>query len=159
MPKQILWTMAGSLGAVGLTVVAAQVWRCQRSVTSALDRLVRWWLYDWWDYDRKWRNGSNRDERTADVGRVTVSRRAAEVMRDALADADGRPDGTLRLSVQPDGDFFLALDQVREGDHVVESQGREILAIASDLAEVFGRITIDWRETSKGEGFVISAKR
>lgn len=159
MPEDILWAMAGSGGAIALTAIVVQVWRCRRSVTSGLDRLTRWWLYEWWHYDRKWMKDLTRHQRAADISKVKVTPRAAEVMREALADADGASDRTLRLSVQPGGDFFLALDQVREGDQVVDSEGEEILAIASALAEVFGEICIDWGESQEGAGFVISTKR
>lgn len=161
MPKEILWAVAGS-GAVALIATAVQAWRYRWSIAGALDRLRRWWLYDWWNYDRKWRNGPSRRERAVS-SRVKVTRRAAEVMREALANGlatgDEAPDRTLRLWAEPRGDFHLVLDQVREGDQVVESGGREILAIAPDLAEVFGEISIDWRESHEGAGFVISARR
>lgn len=52
MPSEILWALAGSAGFLLVASVTAQAWRRRRG-SAVLLRLIRWWLYEWWDYDRK----------------------------------------------------------------------------------------------------------
>lgn len=159
MSTEILWAIASGTALVALALVAVRLWRYRWSIGSVLDRLVRWWLYEWWRHDGKWRNRFNRKKEIADAPEVTVSQPATQAMRKALAHADGDSDRTLRLWKQPGGAFLLVLDQVREGDQVVESDGRDILAVDSDLLQTSGRITIDWREDAEDARFIISARR
>ena len=53
MPTEAVWALASSSGLVAVTLVAWQAWRHQPAMGALLRRLVRWWLYDWWEYDGK----------------------------------------------------------------------------------------------------------
>jgi hypothetical protein len=57
----------------------------------------------------------------------------------------------LRLLATPGGGLAIGVDRLREGDEVVETQGADILVIASNLLESLGDITIDCREAPEGE--------
>lgn len=90
------------------------------------------------------------------MARVTVTERAAEELRNVLAEAAIQSDQTLRLSALPGGDFVLRLDQRRQDDEVVQSEGTDILIVASDLVEALGEITVDYHETPEDGRLVIS---
>ena len=93
---------------------------------------------------------------------VTVTEAAAGELRKALAEASSLAETSseggevLRLVAQPDeGGFALGLDQVREGDEVVESGDERVLVIASDLAETLEGVVIDVEETEEGQRLTI----
>lgn len=82
---------------------------------------------------------------------VTVTERAADELRNVIAKSASAPGQLLRLVATPEGGLALGVDRQREGDEVIESQGADVLLVASNLLESLGDITIDCREASEGE--------
>jgi len=87
---------------------------------------------------------------------VTVTDRATQELRNILAEASPEEGQTLRLVARAEGGFAVGLDQVREGDEVVEAGGERVLVIASGLAETLKGAVIDVQETEKGPKLTIS---
>jgi Fe-S cluster assembly iron-binding protein IscA len=85
---------------------------------------------------------------------VTVTERAGEELRSMRGEAS--PSQTLRLVVQPEGGFALGLDEIREGDEVVEAGGETVLVLASAVAEVVEGAVIDVQDTEEGARLTIS---
>jgi Fe-S cluster assembly iron-binding protein IscA len=85
---------------------------------------------------------------------VTVTERAGEELRSMRGEAS--PSQTLRLVVQPEGGFALGLDEIREGDEVVEAGGETVLVLAGAVAEVVEGAVIDVQDTEEGARLTIS---
>jgi Fe-S cluster assembly iron-binding protein IscA len=155
MPSEVMWALASSSVLVAATGVAGKAGRGRRAIGGVL-RLLRWWLYDWWDYDRKRTKDLSRQERRTDMAGVTVTERAAGELRKALAEASSEAGQVLRIVAQPqEGGFALGPDEVREGDEVVEDGGETVLVIAPALAEVLEGAVIDVEETEEGSRLTI----
>jgi Fe-S cluster assembly iron-binding protein IscA len=87
---------------------------------------------------------------------ATVTDRAAQELRNILAEAATKPGQALRLVLRPGGDFGLDVDEEREGDEVVAADGERILLIAREIADAVGDAIIDAQDTGKGQELVIS---
>lgn len=87
---------------------------------------------------------------------VTVTDRAAEVLRATLDQTRTEPGQALRLLLRPGGGFGLGVDREREDDRVVTADGEKILLLMPDIAEAVGQATIDAEETEEGPKLVIS---
>jgi Fe-S cluster assembly iron-binding protein IscA len=53
-------------------------------------------------------------------------------------------------------ELCMAPDAEREGDVVVESEGRKILLMETEIAMLLEERTIDYLQAPQGEGFVIT---
>jgi Fe-S cluster assembly iron-binding protein IscA len=84
---------------------------------------------------------------------VTVTERAAKVLREVQEESE--VEQTLRI-VGAQGGYQLAFDEEREGDQVVESEGKAVLLIGSDVAESLGDATIDCEQGPEGVRFFLS---
>ncbi|NIN63935.1 MAG: hypothetical protein GTO63_04305, partial [Anaerolineae bacterium] len=85
---------------------------------------------------------------------IEVTERAAQLLKEIRirvqgASDEGRGGKVLRL-VHSEGSFGFGLDFPREGDHVIQSEGMDILLVDPDLAETLERVTIDFQDTPKG---------
>jgi hypothetical protein len=94
---------------------------------------------------------------------IGVSEQAAQLLRDMRielqgANNEGRADKILRL-VHTGGGFGIGFDFPREGDHIVQSEGTDILLVAPDLADAIPNATIDCQDTPEGPRLVISEGR
>lgn len=84
---------------------------------------------------------------------VTVTERAAKILREVQQDSEAEQ--TLRI-VGAQGGYQLTFDQEREGDQVVESEGKTVLLIGSDVAEALTDATIDCEQGPDGMRFFLS---
>jgi Fe-S cluster assembly iron-binding protein IscA len=91
------------------------------------------------------------EDRRDGMAKVTVTERAAEELHNVLTETAPEPDQTLRLLATPGGGLALGVDRLREGDEVIETQGADILVVASTLLDSLGDITIDCGEAPEGE--------
>jgi hypothetical protein len=60
MPSELMWPLASSSVLVVATGVGWQGRPRPKSVGAVLRRPLRWWLYDWWNRDRKRTEGPKR---------------------------------------------------------------------------------------------------
>jgi Fe-S cluster assembly iron-binding protein IscA len=100
--------------------------------------------------------GHSRLERRPDMAGVTVTERAADELRNMLAEGSTQEGETVRLVAQPGGGgFAIGVDQVREDDETVEADGKTVLVVASSLAEALEGTVIDVEETEEGPRLTI----
>ena len=71
---------------------------------------------------------------------------------------EGRADKVLRL-VHSGVSFGIGFDLPREGDHVIQSEGTDLLLVGADLADAIPDATIDCHDTPEGPRLVISEGR
>lgn len=86
---------------------------------------------------------------------VTVTERAASVLKELQADQEEGPDQILRI-VKQDDDYELTFDTEREGDQIVESEGASVLLIGEDVATALDGAVIDCEDTAEGPRFTLS---
>lgn len=84
---------------------------------------------------------------------VTVTEQAAKILGEVQAESSSAQ--ALRIVSAPGG-YQLTFDQEREGDQVVESEGKAVLLIASDVAESLDDATIDCERGPEGVRFFLS---
>jgi Fe-S cluster assembly iron-binding protein IscA len=84
---------------------------------------------------------------------VSVTERAVKVLREVQEESE--PEQALRI-VGAQGGFQLTFDQEREGDQVVESDGKAVLLMGSDVAEALTDATIDCERGPDGMRFLLS---
>jgi Fe-S cluster assembly iron-binding protein IscA len=84
---------------------------------------------------------------------VAVTERAAKVLREVQQESEAEQ--TLRI-VGPQGGYHLTFDQEREGDQVVESEGKAVLRMGSDVAESLTDATVDCEQGPDGVRFFLS---
>ncbi|MDA1349091.1 MAG: hypothetical protein O3A47_09540 [Chloroflexi bacterium] len=65
----------------------------------------------------------------------------------------------LRLATPPEwtgeGDFGIVIDEEKFGDLIIDSEGRPLLLVASDLAERISTSVFDFKATPQGKGFAL----
>ncbi len=88
---------------------------------------------------------------------VTVTDRAAQLLKDIREGHEEGTDKVLRLTSRDDG-FELSFDEQREGDQVAQSGDTDVLLIAADVSEVLGEATIDCQDTPAGPRFTLSTE-
>ena len=86
---------------------------------------------------------------------VTLTDKAAQVLRVTLAQLRVVPGQAFRLVLGPGGGFGLGLDQQRVGDEVIITNGEKILLLAPDIAEALDEARIDTQDTDEGRKVVI----
>jgi Fe-S cluster assembly iron-binding protein IscA len=84
---------------------------------------------------------------------VAVTERAAKVLQEVQEGSEAEQ--TLRI-VGAQGGYQLTFDQEREGDQVVESEGKAVLLMGSDVAESLTDATIDCEQGPDGMRFFLS---
>ncbi|HEY0132669.1 MAG TPA: Grx4 family monothiol glutaredoxin [Nannocystis sp.] len=84
--------------------------------------------------------------------RITVSKRAAEVFREATADAG--PDDAIRLTITPRFEHDLGVEPPRPGDVTVEAEGIRFLLDRMSAARAEG-LSFDFVEQNGQAGFKI----
>jgi hypothetical protein len=88
---------------------------------------------------------------------LTITRKAREKLREAIAVQTRDPRKSMRLCMTPSrfGPFDLILDEEGEGDHVVVEDGRKVLLVGPLLACALDKMVIDCRNTPTGFVFTI----
>lgn len=86
---------------------------------------------------------------------VTVTERAASVLKEIQSDQEEGSDRVLRIIKQGD-DYELTFDTARKGDQVVESEGTSVLLIGEDVANDLEGAVIDCQDTPEGPRFTLS---
>jgi Fe-S cluster assembly iron-binding protein IscA len=84
---------------------------------------------------------------------VTVTEQAAKILGEVQS--EGEAEKALRIVSAQDG-YQLTFDEEREGDQVVESEGKAVLLIANDVAESLADATIDCEQGPEGVRFFLS---
>jgi Fe-S cluster assembly iron-binding protein IscA len=84
---------------------------------------------------------------------VTVTEGAAKILGQLQEGSESEQ--TLRI-VGAQAGYQLALDDERDGDQVVESEGKAVLLVGSDVAESLGDVTIDCEEGPEGVRFFLA---
>lgn len=87
---------------------------------------------------------------------LTVTEKAAEELKSTLDAVEPEDGQILRLIYDQSSGFGLTLDEEQEGDQIVESAGKKVLLIGSDLADAVDGATIDVRDTDEGPRLTIS---
>ena len=89
---------------------------------------------------------------------VTVTESAAKKLREDLQAAATDPEVGIRLTPSPSmpNRIQMVLDEKREGDQVVESEGVKILLLDPEIAQVLEGMVIDYEETPQAVRFTIS---
>jgi Fe-S cluster assembly iron-binding protein IscA len=88
---------------------------------------------------------------------VTVTSEARVILDNLRGDAiaeeptlqEAQPSPALRLVIQ-NSQAALALDQPRDGDQVIEHDGKPLLLVDPEIAQALADITIDVQETPEG---------
>jgi Fe-S cluster assembly iron-binding protein IscA len=84
---------------------------------------------------------------------VTVTDQAAKILSEVQKESEAEQ--TLRIVSAPGG-YQLAFDEERDGDQVVESEGKAVLLIGNDVAESLANATIDCEKGPEGVRFFLS---
>jgi hypothetical protein len=92
---------------------------------------------------------------------IEVTEQAAQLLRDMRIELqgttdEGRADKVLRL-VHNGLSFGIGFDFPREGDHVIQSEGTDILLVDRELADAIPDATIGCQDTPEGPRLVIAA--
>lgn len=81
---------------------------------------------------------------------LNVTEEATEVLTKTL-ESNEIPDGQgLRLARNAAGEFGLAVDEKREGDHIVESSERAVLFVDQDVSQALDGAVLDVTEAPDG---------
>jgi len=90
---------------------------------------------------------------------VTLTEPAAEKIRALTVSNDNADEQALRVSVRGGGcsgfQYSLALDQVKEGDHVFEHDGIAVIVDKVSMQFVFGS-EVDYVDGLTGAGFTVN---
>ena len=89
---------------------------------------------------------------------LTVTAQAAAKLKEAIQAQTEDPELAIRLvpSVVRPIQLDMALDQKKEGDQVVESDGFQVLFVSAELAQALDGMVIDCQDTPQGAQFSIS---
>ena len=86
---------------------------------------------------------------------LTATESAKQLLKEALIAHSDDPRVVLRLSFDSPGKFKIIPDREVEGDQVIEHEDGKILVVASELAPMVERVTLDVRDTTEGSKLVI----
>lgn len=86
---------------------------------------------------------------------VTVTDRAAELLKEIQTDPEEGQDKVLRIVSEGDG-YELIFDSARAGDQVVQNGNTDILLVGDDVAPALEDAVIDCQDTPEGPRFVLS---
>jgi Fe-S cluster assembly iron-binding protein IscA len=87
---------------------------------------------------------------------LTVTDKAAQFMREKLDQKEEGLPEALRI-VQTEDGFQLTLDNAKDGDHVIEQEGQNILLVDSAVGEALEEATLDLQESAQGASLVLTA--
>jgi Fe-S cluster assembly iron-binding protein IscA len=87
---------------------------------------------------------------------VTVTDRAAQLLKDLQESQEERGDKILRL-VHNGDHFELGLDDRRDDDQILQSGETDVLLVATDVSELLGDATIDCTDTPAGPRLTLTA--
>jgi Fe-S cluster assembly iron-binding protein IscA len=87
---------------------------------------------------------------------VTVTDRAAQLLKDLQESQEKRGDKILRL-VHSGDRFELGFDDRRDDDQIVQSGDTDVLLVATDVSELLGNATIDCTDTPGGPRLTLTA--
>jgi Fe-S cluster assembly iron-binding protein IscA len=95
--------------------------------------------------------GSSCERKEEEV--VNVTEQAAKILGEVQE--QGKAEQALRI-VGAAGGYQLTFDEEREGDQVVQSEGKAVLLIGGDVAESLADATIDCEQGPEGVRFFLS---
>lgn len=81
---------------------------------------------------------------------INVTEKALGMLENSLIANQANEGDALRLARNPEGEFGLALDQEREGDHVVKSEERPVLIVDKGVSDALDGATLDVDESPAG---------
>ncbi|MSQ11692.1 MAG: hypothetical protein EXR48_03215 [Dehalococcoidia bacterium] len=87
---------------------------------------------------------------------LTVTDRAAVLLKQLLERRRGGPNQVLRVIVNATGKLVLALDTQRKGDHLISYQGDPLMVVAPKLQERLTTRRLDSVETQKGRSWLLT---
>lgn len=87
---------------------------------------------------------------------LNVSDKAGEALHRALEANEGGGEDVLRLTRSGD-QLALAVDQERDGDQIVEHDGRSVLVVEPAISQALDGATLDAVQTPEGLRFVFEA--
>jgi Fe-S cluster assembly iron-binding protein IscA len=87
---------------------------------------------------------------------MRVTARAAQELKHILEAHATEAEQILRLAPEPGGQLILTLDQAREGDEVVESEGSKVLAVGENIAWALESVVLDCVDTPQGPQLTLS---
>jgi hypothetical protein len=92
---------------------------------------------------------------------IEVTEQAAQLLKSMRIELqgttdEGRADKVLRL-VYSGGRFGVSFDFAREGDHVIQSEGTDVLLVDRELADAIPDAKIGCQDTPEGLRLVIAA--
>ena len=90
---------------------------------------------------------------------MTITDQAKEELTKTLERVNLDPNKYLRLTTPPvwggEGDFGIVIDEMSEGDHIVESKGKTVLIMDSDLIQKFPDAILDFKISVEGSRFTL----
>ena len=90
---------------------------------------------------------------------VNVTEAARAELKRILATSSLAQGKNLRLARPPEwvgeGDFGIVIDEGRDDDLIIESDGRPLLLVAGALAESISESVFDFKDTPQGTGFTL----
>jgi iron-sulfur cluster assembly protein len=90
---------------------------------------------------------------------ITLSVKAAEKVRELLADQPDGAEQALRVAVRGGGcsgfQYALAFDVPKEGDHRFDAEGVSVVVDKTSMQFVFGS-EVDWVDGLQGAGFSVN---
>jgi hypothetical protein len=81
---------------------------------------------------------------------LTVTQQARELIAKALLDNETGPGEALRIYLTEEGEFEMGLDQAREGDQVIEADGRPLVLVDAEISWDLDDATLDAEEGPEG---------
>jgi len=92
---------------------------------------------------------------------IEITEQAAQLLKELRSSMQGatdeeRADKVLRL-VYSGGSFGVSFDFPREGDHIIQSEGTDVLLVDRELADAIPDATIGCQDTPEGPRLVIAA--
>jgi Fe-S cluster assembly iron-binding protein IscA len=90
---------------------------------------------------------------------MNVTVRAADVLHQALDEEQADESRALRVTLAEEGGYRLGVDDEREGDDVIEHDGRKILLMEPAVARALDEVTLDVVAADGGTQLALYAPR
>jgi hypothetical protein len=90
---------------------------------------------------------------------VSVTNRAASVLAQALRAGEADDGVGFRILPASPGEILLAIDEAREGDHVVRHEDRTVLLLDGWVAEALDGAVLDAEIGDRGASLTLSGGR
>jgi len=88
---------------------------------------------------------------------LSVTASAASLLGEIQASQEEAADKVLRL-INRGGQFELTFDTANEDDHIFQSEGKDVLLVAPDVATVLADAIIDTQDTPEGPRLTLSTQ-